>query len=185
MSMSPLHRAHEELLARVNNPATRDESYGAFYDAFSRRVYAYALRMTQCRDTASDITQETFIRVHAHLKRGHAIADPLPFCLMLARQRVANVVRDKKEQFGVDEASLVVDPYQAIHAADLSVHISKAVEALPVALREAFILRYYDGLSYDTIASLLSDTSGAVRMRVVRAKAALRSVLHHLVEAER
>lgn len=185
MSASPFHSANEELLARVNNPSTRDASYGAFYDAYSRRVFAYALRMTQCRDTASDITQETFIRVHAHLKRGNTITDPLPFCLMLARQRVANVVRNKKEQLHVNEASLIVDPYQAIHAADLSTHIGRAVESLPATLREAFILRYYDGMSYDNIATLLSDTSGAVRMRVLRAKAALRSVLHHLMEAER
>ncbi len=180
MVQFPLHSAHEELLSLVNNPATRDESFGAFYDAFSRRVYAYALRMTQCRDTASDITQETFIRVHAHLKRGNTIVDPLPFCIMLARQRVANVVRDEKEQLSVHESCLVVDPYEAILAADLSVHIVNAVESLPAALREAFILRYYDGLSYDTIAEMISESAGSVRMRVHRAKALLRQQLVHV-----
>jgi RNA polymerase sigma-70 factor (ECF subfamily) len=99
---------------------------------------------------------------------------------MLARQRVANVVRDEKEQLGVNESSLVVDPYEAILAADLSVHIGNAVKSLPVALREAFVLRYYDGLSYDTIATMISESAGTVRMRVHRAKALLRQQLVHV-----
>ncbi|MCU0330952.1 MAG: sigma-70 family RNA polymerase sigma factor [Candidatus Kapabacteria bacterium] len=184
MPSLPIHSIDPGLLARVNNPSTRDAAFGAFYDVFARRVYAYALRMTKCQDGAADITQETFIRVHAHLKRGNTIVDPLPFLLMLARQRMANVRRDHKDTHEVSADDLVVDPYHAIHAADLSTHIGNAVEALPPQLREAFILRYYDGLPYEDIAALLTDKPGAIRMRVLRAKAMLRSALLHIKEAE-
>jgi hypothetical protein len=59
----------EKLLERLNNQKTREVAFGEFYDLLSRHVYMYALRMTSCPSEASDITQETFIRVHSHLCR--------------------------------------------------------------------------------------------------------------------
>jgi hypothetical protein len=59
----------EKLLERLNNQKTREVAFGEFYDVLSRHVYMYALRMTSCPSEASDITQETFIRVHSHLCR--------------------------------------------------------------------------------------------------------------------
>jgi RNA polymerase sigma-70 factor, ECF subfamily len=182
VALDYLHIVHPELLARINNPSTRDASFGAFYDALSRRVYAFALRMIGCPDTASDITQETFIRVHSHLVQGNAIEDPLPFCLMLARQRVSNMLRDRKSHVDLESQHSFVDPYSEIYATDLSAYISKVVATLPATLRESFVLRFYDGLSYDSIAELVHEKPGAVRMRVMRAKAILRGALIRVVE---
>lgn len=175
------HIVPTELLCAVNNPATRDASFAEFYDALSRHVYMYALRMTSNELDASDVTQETFIRVHAHLVRGNTIVDPLPFCLMIARQRVINMHRDRKVTVELDEQHSTVDPYIDIEREDIREHVEYAVARLPVLLRDAFVLRYYDGLSYETIATMISESAGTVRMRVHRAKAILRQSLAHLV----
>jgi DNA-directed RNA polymerase specialized sigma24 family protein len=52
-------------------------------------------------------------------------------------------------------------------------------------MRDAFVLRYYDGLSYDTIAEMVSESPGTIRMRVQRAKSILRRKLAHLVNEVR
>ena len=171
----------EDLLRRINDPSTRDAAFGEFYDMTARYVYAYALRMTSSTSDASDVTQETFIRVHAHLVRGNTIVDPLPFCLMIARQRVINMHRDRKVTVELDEQHSTVDPYIDIEREDIREHVEHAVARLPVLLRDAFVLRYYDGLSYETIATMTSESAGTVRMRVHRAKAILRQSLAHLV----
>lgn len=181
----PIDIVDAELLARVNNPRTRASAFADFYDALSRRVYAYTVRMTGCHDTAADICQDAFIRVYSHLERGFAIVDPLPFCLMIARQRISNLARNRKDVREVLSDDIVVDPYGEIHATDLTAQVGKAVDSLPESLREAFVLRYYDNLSYEDIATLLCEKPGTVRMRVLRAKTALRSALHHFLEADR
>ena len=168
------------LLAQLNDPASRDAVFALFYDAVSRPVYVYALRMTGCANDAADVTQETFINVHKHLCRGNAIVDPLPFCLMIARQRVLNIRRDRKDVVEIDESHVVSDPYPEIFSADIAPHLATVVSNLPVLLRDAFVLRYYDGLSYDDIADVVKESSGTVRMRVQRAKATLRLKLAHL-----
>jgi RNA polymerase sigma-70 factor (ECF subfamily) len=167
----------EKLLERLNNQKTREVAFGEFYDALSRHVYMYALRMTSCPSEASDITQETFIRIHSHLCRGYTITDPLPFCLLIARQRVLNVLRDQKLDIDLEEHHIVVDPYVEIERADLMRHVEHAIGKLPVMLRDAFVLRYYDGLSYDAISDMINEQPGTIRMRVQRAKSMLRAEL--------
>jgi|688.fasta_scaffold376314_2 RNA polymerase sigma-70 factor (ECF subfamily) len=173
-------RHDTDLLARLNDPLRRDEAFGPFYDAYGRYVYMYALRMTSCEHDAADITQETFIRIHAHLVRGNSIVDPLPFCLMIARQRVLNLHRDHKQTVELDDEHIIGDAHDDVFSADLRQHIEREVSRLPLLLRDAFVLRYYDGLSYDAIATMISESAGTVRMRVQRAKAILRRTLAHL-----
>ncbi|MBU3679876.1 MAG: RNA polymerase sigma factor [Candidatus Kapabacteria bacterium] len=183
-SRSHIHN-ESHLLEMLNDPKQRDAAFGAFYDAYSRQVYTYALRMTACVSDACDVTQETFIRVHAHLLRGNTISDPLPFCLMIARQRVLNMRRDHKETVEIDEDHLVADPYPEIFSADIAQHLERVISDLPLLMRDAFLLRYYDGLSYEKIAEMISESSGTVRMRVQRAKTLLRRKLAHLVSEVR
>ncbi|MFM7775163.1 MAG: RNA polymerase sigma factor [Candidatus Kapaibacterium sp.] len=131
-------------------------------------------------------TQETFINVHKHLCRGNAVVDPLPFCLMIARQRVLNMRRDRKDVVDIEDKHAVCDPYPEIFSADIAPQLESVISSLPLLLRDAFLLRYYDGLPYDDIAGLVKESAGTVRMRVQRAKAILRMKLAHLVgEAKR
>lgn len=171
---------NEDLQQRLANPRERNKAFGELYDLLSRHVYAYALRMTSSPSDASDVTQETFIRIHAHLIRGNTLVDPLPFCLLIARQRVINMQRDRKKTVEVDEHHSVFDPYVDIERENIREHVEQAVARLPLLLRDAFVLRYYDGLSYEAIAALIAETAGTARMRVHRAKAILRQELVHL-----
>lgn len=175
----------EELQRRLACSRERNAAFGEFYDLLSRYVYAYALRMTANPNDAADVTQETFIRVHAHLVRGNRIQDPLPFCLMIARQRIINIHRDQRETIELNEHHAITDPYIDIEREDIRRIVEQSVGRLPLLLRDAFVLRYYDGLSYDTIASMIGETSGTIRMRVHRAKAILRHQLLHLVKEKR
>ncbi len=185
MIPDPIKSSNSELLDRLNDPRQRDAAFGEFYDAYARHVYVYALRMTACSNDAADVTQETFIRVHGHLRRGNIIVDPLPFCLMIARQRVLNMRRDHKETVDLGEEHLVADPYPEIYSVDLRDHIEREVSQLPLLLRDAFILRYYDGLAYETIAEMVSESAGTIRMRVLRAKSILRRKLTHFASEVR
>jgi len=55
--------------------------------------------------------------------------------------------------------------------------LRKAVELLPRALREVYVLREINGLEYDEVAETVGCTSEAARMRISRARRALRKAL--------
>lgn len=58
--------------------------------------------------------------------------------------------------------------------------VNSVVETLPAALREAFVLREVNGMSYQESAAIMGCSEEAARMRLSRARTAIRRALHTL-----
>jgi RNA polymerase sigma-70 factor (ECF subfamily) len=57
------------------------------------------------------------------------------------------------------------------------VRVREAVQQLPVHFREVFVLREYEELSYEEIATVMQCAIGTVMSRLARARAKLRALL--------
>ena len=55
--------------------------------------------------------------------------------------------------------------------------ITTALELLPDDYRESFVLREYDGLSYQEIAEITNSSMATVKIRLFRAKQKIRDIL--------
>ena len=55
--------------------------------------------------------------------------------------------------------------------------IQASLELLPEDYREAFVLREYNGLSYNEIAEVIGESLDVVKVRIFRAKKKLRDIL--------
>jgi RNA polymerase sigma-70 factor (ECF subfamily) len=55
--------------------------------------------------------------------------------------------------------------------------IHASLELLPEDYREAFVLREYNGLSYQEIAEVIGESLEVVKIRIFRAKKKLRDIL--------
>jgi RNA polymerase sigma-70 factor (ECF subfamily) len=55
--------------------------------------------------------------------------------------------------------------------------ISMALELLPSDMREIFVLREYDGLSYNEISTLLNIKLDTAKVRVFRARQRIKEIL--------
>jgi RNA polymerase sigma-70 factor (ECF subfamily) len=55
--------------------------------------------------------------------------------------------------------------------------ITQAMETLPLDYKEAFILREYEGLSYQEIADMTESSLSTVKIRIYRAKQKIRDIL--------
>ena len=58
--------------------------------------------------------------------------------------------------------------------------VNSVVETLPAGLREVFILREVNGMSYEETADIIGCTEEAARMRMSRARSAIRRALQTL-----
>ncbi|MGU3667471.1 sigma-70 family RNA polymerase sigma factor [Methylobacterium sp. A49B] len=67
-------------------------------------------------------------------------------------------------------AEAPVTPEAAVIARDEAGQLARAVDALPVAFREALVLREYHGLSYREIAAVTGVPIGTVMSRLGRAR---------------
>ena len=166
----------------------REGDYLAFERLFERHrslVYRFAYQMTSRRDDAEDIVQEAFVRAYQNL---HRYRDEAKFttwllrivtnlCTDQARMTQRRTVLEQQEAVGaLDWMTIgdVDDPVQNLEDARRKQALGKALRALPEHHRSVIILRDIEEREYPEIASILGCTIGGAKLRVLRARRALK-----------
>jgi RNA polymerase sigma-70 factor (ECF subfamily) len=173
-----------------------EDGYVELYLRRQAEVYAFALRLAGGdRDLASDLFQETFIKVYrkAHTFRpivsedGQSSTNVLGWLYTITRTTYLNHKR-RRTMVGLDDTSneipstdRTLEPEFREEQSTLRERVEGAIMNLSPEIREPFVLREFDGLSYQEISDELHLTLGAVRQRIYRAKLAMREQLWDLV----
>lgn len=107
------------------------------------------------------------------------------------RNRGARGIESIKEMAIKDDETVALtlaSPESAVLLQELGMTIRRAINALPLRLRDPFILRYYQDLSYQDIAQQLALSTANVRKRIQQAREILQkhlnkylSGLNHLI----
>ncbi len=121
------------------------------------------------RGAADDLTQETYARAFASLRRSAGRASARTWLLSIARRVCADSIRE-----AVRDRRHTADPVEDIGrpGPDLSdsVALQALVDALPAERREAFVLTQLIGLSYAEAADVCGCPIGTIRSRVARCR---------------
>jgi len=167
----------------------------AMDDLMSRhaeRLYHYLLRMLQNETQASDLAQETFVRVYlsrAKFKPAHKFSTWLytiatNLARDLQRQRVRHPsisFEAPREDSGQGFRELLADekpsPVEMLDMEERAETVRVAVASLPDDLRAPLILSIYEEKSHAEIAEVLECTAKAVETRLYRARQHLRQRL--------
>jgi RNA polymerase sigma-70 factor (ECF subfamily) len=160
----------------------------AFEEVYARHsglVYNLCLRLCGNAETAADLAQETFLRVHRHLGRFRGGAALRTWIFRVAvnvcRSRLARSpqpTESLEDALARDEPrSRERDPEESAAAAELGRRIVAALGEVPMPYRIAVVLRDVQGLGYEEIATVLRIPAGTVRSRIARGREALRGRL--------
>ncbi len=166
-----------------------NQAFSALHQGLYPRLLAFLTRMCGSGSNASDLVQETFLRMHrarATFAVGGAV---LPWAYAIARNVALDHARAarlrKTERLPSDPGPEMVDHGGAdAEAAAMASQAARIVEdvlaRLPPSQRDAFILVRYEGLSMADAAAVLGATPTAVKLRAFRAYEALRAALDDL-----
>lgn len=165
----------------------RDGVPGAFarlYGIHKDRAYSLAVHMLGRADLAEDVTQKAFLRVHRSLAtfRGES-----RFATWLHRV-VVNLCLDERRKetdprtVQLDETTLarLVAPEESDRdtlAGDRAATLHAALGRLSEETRDAIVMKYLAGLTYDEIAEAQGCTKGTVGSRIHRGLLSLRGIL--------
>lgn len=153
------------------------------FERLADGVYTLAVRMTRDRFAAEDVVQETFLRAltRLHTWRGDGSIDAWIYRIAY-RQSIAVLRRRRDEP--ADPATIrdaVTDPAggadRGVLTLELAARLDGAIGSLSPNLRAAFVLRVVEGLSTRDVATALELSESAVKMRLKRARLALREEL--------
>jgi RNA polymerase sigma-70 factor (ECF subfamily) len=177
MSLSVRKPNEDELRAAADD--LRSGSAAAFqvlYKQYSHSVYRFCLRMLGDSAIAQDAFQETFMKVYEH--HAEFRGDHFPSWLFTIARRVClNHLRSVKDHDIFDEEAHSSAPIQSTSDVGIQMYVHNALINLPLQLREAVILREYEGYSYQEIATIVGIDISLAKVRVHRARLILRKLL--------
>jgi RNA polymerase sigma factor (sigma-70 family) len=158
--------------------AAGNDETARLYGKYARQLYRYCLARLRSPEEAEDAVQNTFIRVHGALAKGttprfeaawlYKIAHNVCLTRIETRSR-----RAEHELGGLDEIDVAAPetPHEALMG------LEAALASMPKNLRDAILLREWQGLTYAEIADSLDTSVPAVETLIFRARRHLASAL--------
>jgi RNA polymerase sigma factor (sigma-70 family) len=166
-------------------------AFAQLYDRHERPVYRYFLRQGASPAQADDLLQETWLAVVRNAASFEPRAKFSTWLYTIARHKMVDHWRGRDDTLSLDEAAndpdgdapLEIDAgpahrpdVQAMSRAQARAFVD-AVEQLPPAQKEAFLLQAEEGLSLEEIAAVTSAGHETVKSRLRYAMARLRTAM--------
>lgn len=144
-------------------------------------LFRMALRITQNREEAEDVVQETMIKVWNRREQWPQLESIEAFCLTICRHLALDKVRrmdNQAQSLGDDidptDHSHNANPEQVAIMNDRAQLVRRLISELPERLRTCMQLRDIEGKSYRDIATILDMTEQQVKVNIFRARQSVR-----------
>jgi len=163
---------------------------------YQHKVAKLVMRYVRDQAEALDVTQEAFLKAYRALPgfRGdsafytwlYRIAiNTAKNYLVAARRRPLDYDLDLQNPDQYEMHGRLSDgdtPEGTLLSEEIRETVNQAIEALPVDLRTAIMLRELEGMSYEEIAAAMECPVGTVRSRIFRAREAIDKRLRPLLD---
>ena len=192
MTKSSSHRVSDDasdvsLMAKV-----AQGDHAAFEELVTRHQYAVVgtvAKMLGNPSEAEDIAQQVFLRLWKSASRYKPTAKFTTYLFTITRNLVFNETRRKSRRGEQSLDEQTEDwhqqfqeeghnrPDEQVLQAELQQAVDQAIRGLPDKQRMAVVLRRYEKMPYEEIASVLGISVSAVKSQLFRARTSLRESL--------
>jgi RNA polymerase sigma-70 factor, ECF subfamily len=159
---------------------------------YENKIFRLGLHITQNREDAEDVLQETFLKAYEHLDQFQGNSKFYTWIVRIAVNQALMKLRKRKSDKSVslDEsidtgedtvareiAAWEESPEQRYSREEIGKILSSAVDSLTDPYRAVFVLRDIEDLSTEETAEALGLSIPAVKSRLLRARLQLRDKL--------
>src|SRR5208283_2902043 len=167
-------------------------AFGELVRRYEAKIFRLAQHVTQNREDAEDVLQETFMKAYEHLDQFQGNSKFYTWIVRIAVNQALMKLRRRKtdKSVSIDEnidtgedtmvreiAAWDEDPEQRFSRDELGGILDTAVQSLEPPYRSVFVLRDIDELSTEETAEALGLSVPAVKSRLLRARLQLREKL--------
>ena len=154
----------------------------AAYDAYADELYRFCLMKVSDRERAEDLVQDTYTRFWQVLRDGTRPDNTRAFLYTIARNRVIDWYRKKKEQ-SLDQLREAGIDFAGSGTAEITDNaelqqVLAVINELDEPSRDVLLLRFMEGWTPSEIAELNGESANAVSVRLNRALKKVRTHIH-------
>jgi RNA polymerase sigma-70 factor (ECF subfamily) len=191
MAVSSLTGIDESALVAQAREGDAD-AFNELARRYNGKIFRLAQHITQNREDAEDVLQETFLKAYEHLDQFKGDAKFYTWIVRIAvnqalmklrrRKNDRSVSLDETIDTGEDTVTREVaawgeDPEQRFSREELGEILDDAIQSLEPLYRSVFMLRDVEDLSTEETAEALNLSVPAVKSRLLRARLQLREKL--------
>jgi RNA polymerase sigma-70 factor, ECF subfamily len=171
------NKDEHELIAHSLN--ADHEAYAQLVDRYKNALYHHCFAIVRNEDAAEDIAQDTFITAYYKLRSYDSHYRLSTWLFKIATNKALSWLRKAAKETAADDeliASIASPHPQPDHLAEMQ-ELHDAVARLRPKYRSVISLYYWQGLSYQEIATVLAAPTGSVKVWMARAKQNLKKEL--------
>jgi RNA polymerase sigma-70 factor (ECF subfamily) len=167
-------------------------AFGELVRRYETKIFRLAQHITQNREDAEDVLQETFLKAYEHLDQFQGNSKFYTWVVRIAVNQALMKLRRRKtdksvsldETIDTGEDTIVREiaawgenPEEQFSREELGELLETAIDGLEPPYRSVFALRDIEGLSTEETAEALGLSVPAVKSRLLRARLQLREKL--------
>lgn len=158
-----------ELIAFSKESSSSDRAFREVLVRYQKRVYFHVRRIVIDHDDASDVLQNTFIKVYGGLSNFRSDSKLFTWIYRIATNEALTFLKKKKLRFFIplvdveSQLSRQIETDPLVSADQIQQKLQKAILRLPEKQRVVFNMRYYDEIPYEEMSAILGTSVGALK----------------------
>ena len=162
--------------------AGSQEAFSVIVNRHQRTVYQVCYRFVRNHEDAADLAQDVFVRAFKGLRNFKGDASLGTWLYRVGVNCCLNRLAVKRPHIeSIDESQHVDqkhdDPLRAVVRSEKAAHVRQAISQLPPKQRATLLLRVYQELSHEEIATILGSSVGATKANFFHALGNLKRLL--------
>jgi len=178
--------------------AGSEEAFADLIARYHQPIYSLLARAVQNRADAADMTQEVFVKVFRGVGSFHGESSLRTWIYRIALREASNQrrwwARHRQHEVPIEQEmvetesgqplrlkEMLVDPaespFEVVVHQENRTRVEAALSQVPEPFRTTLILRDIEGFVYEEVAEMQGVNLGTVKSRLVRGRAALKSIL--------
>ena len=152
------------------------QAYQEIVTRYKSTAYYVALGFVKNTQDALDISQDAFIRAFRRIKKFDQNRAFYPWFYIILKNLCLDHLRKRRRmsEIPIERVHVFEDEERNLEIRDA---LWKGIERLPLAQREAIVLKYFHQYSYQEIAEILQKPIGTVMSSLYYAKRKLKEIL--------
>lgn len=156
-------------LSSLLEPETKEKAFKKLVQEYKERLYWHIRKIVLDHEDANDVIQNTFIKIHLNIDKFKGDSSLFTWMYRIATNESINFINSKSSKMGLQNQEWIESKAQGLKADsyfdgdEAALILQKLVAKLPEKQRIVFNMKYFDGMSYQTISEILGTSEGALK----------------------
>lgn len=156
-------------LSSLQEPETKEKAFKKLVQEYKERLYWHIRKIVLDHEDANDVIQNAFIKIHLNIDKFKGDSSLFTWMYRIATNESINFINSKSSKMGLQNQEWIESKAQGLKADsyfdgdEAALILQKLVAKLPEKQRIVFNMKYFDGMSYQTISEILGTSEGALK----------------------